>query len=210
MNCTNFMIISHYLFMRTTWQISIISLLLLVNLTKADHLIDLEIISSNNHSFIIHLSDIKYDTKCLLLNQQGKILYKENIASTDVFQRSIDLAELPDGTYKVQIEDEYKIVTTALTKSNGKVIPSNENKNIAFKPQIMLKDAQLNVSLLALNNEKLAISIIDEEQNIISEKKLSGSINLGQSFDLSQLNSGYYTIQLSANGKIYNKLISLK
>ena len=74
----------------------------------------------------------------------------------------------------------------------------------------MLKDTQLNVSLLALNDEKLAISIIDEEQNIISEKKLSGNINLGQSFDLSQLNSGYYTIQLSANGKIYNKLISLK
>ena len=191
-------------------QLSILYLLLSVNLIKADLLIDLEIISSNNHSFIIHLSDIKYDTKCLLLNQQGKILYKENIASTDVFQRSIDLAELPDGTYEVRIEDEYKIVTTALTKSEGKVIPSNENKNIAFKPQIILRDTQLNVSLLALNDEKLAISIIDEEQNIISEKKLSGSINLGQSFDLSQLNSGYYTIQLSANGKIYNKLISLK
>jgi hypothetical protein len=191
-------------------QLSILFLLLLVNLTKADHFIDLEIISSNNHSFIIQLSDIKYDTKCLLLNQQGKILYKENIAGTGVFQRSIDLAELPDGAYEVQVEDEYKIVTTTLTKSNGKVIPSNENKNIAFKPQVTLKDTQLNVSLLALNDEKLAISIIDEEQNIISEKKLSGSINLGQSFDLSQLNSGYYTIQLSANGKIYNKLISLK
>ena len=191
-------------------QLSILYLLLLVNLTKADNFIDLEIISSNNHSFIIQLSDIKYDTKCLLLNQRGEILYKENIASSDVFQRSIDLAELSDGTYEVRIEDEYKIVTTALTKSEGKVIPSNENKNIAFKPQIMLKDTQLNISLLALNDEKLAISIIDEEQNIISEKKLSGSINLGQSFDLSQLNSGYYTIQLSANGKIYNKLISLK
>ena len=191
-------------------QLSILYLLLLVNLTKADNFIDLEIISSNNHSFIIHLSDIKYDTKCLLLNQQGKILYKENIASTDVFQRSIDLAELSDGTYEVRIEDEYKIVTTALTKIKGKVIPLNENKNISFKPQIMLKDTQLNVSLLALNDEKLVISIIDEEQNIISEKKLSGSINLGQSFDLSQLNSGYYTVQLSANDKIYNKLISLR
>ena len=191
-------------------QLSILYLLLLVNLTKADNFIDLEIISSNNHSFIIQLSDIKYDTKCLLLNQRGEILYKENIASSDVFQRSIDLAELSDGTYEVRIEDEYKILTTALTKIKGKVIPLNENKNISFKPQIMLKDTQLNVSLLALNDEKLAISIIDEEQNIISEKKLSGSINLGQSFDLSQLNSGYYTVQLSANGKIYNKLISLR
>ena len=191
-------------------QLSILYLLLSVNLIKADLLIDLEIISSNNHSFIIHLSDIKYDTKCLLLNQQGKIIYKENIASTDVFQRSIDLAKLPDGTYNIRIEDDYKIVTTALTKRKGKVISLNENKNIAFKPQVTLKDTQLNVSLLALNDEKLAISIIDEEQNVISEKKLSGSINLGQSFDLSQLNSGYYTVQLSANGKIYNKIISLK
>ena len=74
----------------------------------------------------------------------------------------------------------------------------------------MLKDTQLNVSLLAVNDEELAISILDEEQNIISEKKLSGGINLGQSYDLSKLNSGYYTVQLSANGKIYNKLISLK
>lgn len=191
-------------------QISIIYLLLLVNLTKADHLIDLEIISSNNYSFVIQLTDVKYDTKCLLLNQRGEILYKENIASTDIFQRSLNLTELPDGNYNLRIEDNYKIVTTILTKSKGRVVTSNEDKNTTFKPQIMLKNKQLNVSLLALNNEKLEISIIDEEKNIISEKKLSGSVNLGQSFDLSQLSSGDYTIQLYTNGKIYNKPISLK
>ena len=191
-------------------QISIIYLLLLVNLTKADHLVDLEIISSNNYSFVIQLSDVKYDTKCLLLNQRGEILYKENIASTNIFQRSLNLMELPDGNYKLQIEDNYKIVTTILTKSKGRVVTTNEDKNTTFKPQIMLKNKQLNVSLLALNNEKLEISIIDEEHNIISEKKLSGSVNLGQSFDLSQLSSGDYTIQLYTNGKIYNKPISLK
>ena len=191
-------------------QISIIYFLLLVNLTKADHLVDLEIISSNNYSFVIQLSDVKYDTKCLLLNQRGEILYKENIASTDIFQRSLNLTELPDGNYKLRIEDNYKIVTTILTKSKGRVVTTNEDKNTTFKPQIMLKNKQLNVSLLALNNEKLEISIIDEEKNIISEKKLSGSVNLGQSFDLSQLSSGDYTIQLYTNGKIYNKPISLK
>tara|TARA_A100000164_G_C21868133_1_gene753654 strand:+ start:465 stop:1058 length:594 start_codon:yes stop_codon:yes gene_type:complete len=191
-------------------QISIIYLLLLVNLTKADHLIDLEIISSNNYSFVIQLTDVKYDTKCLLLNQRGEILYKENIASTDIFQRSLNLTELPDGNYKLRIEDNYKIVTTILTKSKGRVVTSNEDKNTTFKPQIMLKNKQLIVSLLALNNEKLEISIIDEEHNIISEKKLSGSVNLGQSFDLSQLSSGDYTVQLYTNGKIYNKPISLK
>lgn len=191
-------------------QISIIYLLLLVNLTKADHLIDLEIISSNNYSFVIQLSDVKYDTKCLLMNQRGEILYKENIVSTDIFQRSLNLMELPDGNYKLRIEDNYKIVTTILTKSKGRVVTSNEDKNTTFKPQIMLKNKQLNVSLLALNNEKLEIAIIDKEQNIISEKKLSGSVNLGQSFDLSQLSSGDYTIQLYTNGKIYNKPISLK
>mgnify|MGYP001173283106 FL=1 len=191
-------------------QISIIYFLLLVNLTKADHLVDLEIISSNNYSFVIQLSDVKYDTKCLLLNQRGEILYKENIASTNIFQRSLNLMELPDGNYKLQIEDNYKIVTTILTKSKGRVVTTNEDKNTTFKPQIMLKNKQLNVSLLALNNEKLEISIIDEEKNIISEKKLSGSVNLGQSFDLSQLSSGDYTIQLYTNGKIYNKPISLK
>tara|TARA_Y100001980_G_C14336118_1_gene151841 strand:- start:250 stop:435 length:186 start_codon:yes stop_codon:yes gene_type:complete len=61
-----------------------------------------------------------------------------------------------------------------------------------------------------VNDEELAISILDEEQNIILEKKLPGSINLGKSYDLFKLNSGYYTVQLSTNGTIYNKLISLK
>ena len=116
---------------------------------------------------------------------------------------------MPDGTYKLQIEDDYKTQTTSLTKSNGKVAAANQIKTTVFKPQITLKDTQLNVSLLALNNEKLTISIIDEDQNIISEKKLSGSINLGQSYDLSQLNSGQYTIQLYTNGKVYQRLITL-
>jgi|TARA_B100000780_G_C20974233_1_gene389058 hypothetical protein len=176
---------------------------------NADHLIDLRILSSNNSSFIIQLSDIKYDTKCLLKNQQGVILYKEDIARAQIFQRSLNLIELPDGTYELQIEDDYKTETTSLTKSNGKVMATNQIKITTFKPQIVLKDTQLNVSLLALNNEKLTVSILDENQNIILEKKLSGSVNLGQSYDLSQLNAGDYTIQLYTNGKVYDKLITL-
>jgi hypothetical protein len=190
-------------------NISIISLLLLINFVNADHLIDLRILSSNNSSFIIQLSDIKYDTKCLLKNQQGVILYKEDIARAQIFQRSLNLIELPDGTYELQIEDDYKTETTSLTKSNGKVMAANQIKITTFKPQIVLKDTQLNVSLLALNNEKLTVSILDENQNIILEKKLSGSVNLGQSYDLSQLNAGDYTIQLYTNGKVYDKLITL-
>lgn len=190
-------------------NISIISLLLLINFVNADHLIDLRILSSNNSSFIIQLSDIKYDTKCLLKNQQGVILYKEDIARAQIFQRSLNLIELPDGTYELQIEDDYKTETTSLTKSNGKVMATNQIKITTFKPQIVLKDTQLNVSLLALNNEKLTVSILDENQNIILEKKLSGSVNLGQSYDLSQLNAGDYIIQLYTNGKVYDKLITL-
>ena len=190
-------------------NISIISLLLLINFVNADHLIDLRILSSNNSSFIIQLSDIKYNTKCLLKNQQGVILYKEDIARAQIFQRSLNLIELPDGTYELQIEDDYKTETTSLTKSNGKVMATNQIKITTFKPQIVLKDTQLNVSLLALNNEKLTVSILDENQNIILEKKLSGSVNLGQSYDLSQLNAGDYTIQLYTNGKVYDKLITL-
>ena len=190
-------------------QISILCLLLSLNFVKADHRIDLRIISSNSYVFIIQLSDIKYDTQCLLLNQQGVVIYKEDIASADSYRRSLNLMELPDGTYELKIEDDYKIETITLIKNNGKVAAANQVKTIAFKPQIVLKDTQLNVSLLALNNEKFTISIIDENQNIISEKKLSGSMNLGQSYDLSQLNSGNYTIQLYTNGKVYDKLITL-
>ena len=190
-------------------QISILCLLLSLNFVKADHRIDLRIISSNSYVFIIQLSDIKYDTQCLLLNQQGVVIYKEDIASADSYRRSLNLMELPDGTYELKIEDDYKIETITLIKNNGKVAAANQVKTIAFKPQIVLKDTQLNVSLLALNNEKLTISIIDENQNIISEKKLSGSMNLGQSYDLSQLNAGNYTIQLYTNGKVYDKLITL-
>lgn len=190
-------------------QLSIICLLLSITFVQADHLIDLRIISSNNSSFIIQLSGIKHDAKCLLLNQQGVVLYQEDIASAEIFQRSLNLIELPDGPYELQIEDDYKTETTSLTKINGKVTSANQIKTTSFKPQIVLKDTQLKVSLLALNNEKLTVSILDENQNIISEKKLSGSVNLGQAYDLSYLNPGHYTVELYTNGKVYNRLITL-
>ncbi|OUT94563.1 MAG: hypothetical protein CBB92_13455 [Flammeovirgaceae bacterium TMED32] len=190
-------------------QLSIICLLLSITFVQADHLIDLRIISSNNSSFIIQLSGIKHDAKCLLLNQQGVVLYQEDIASAEIFQRSLNLIELPDGPYELQIEDDYKTETTSLTKINGKVTSANQIKTTSFKPQIVLKDTQLKVSLLALNNEKLTVSILDENQNIISEKKLSGSVNLGQAYDLSHLNPGHYTVELYTNGKVYNRLITL-
>jgi len=190
-------------------RLSIICLLLSINFAQADHLIDLRIISSNNYSFIIQLSDIKYNAKCLLLNQQGVVLYQEDIASAEIFQRSLNLMELPDGTYELQIEDDYKTESTSLTKINGKVSAANQMKTTSFKPQIMLKDTQLNISLLALNNEKLTVSILDEDRNIISENNLSGSVNQVQAYDLSHLNPGHYTVQLYTNGKVYDRLITL-
>ena len=190
-------------------RLSIICLLLSINFAQADHLIDLRIISSNNYSFIIQLSDIKYNAKCLLLNQQGVVLYQEDIASAEIFQRSLNLMELPDGTYELQIEDDYKTESTSLTKINGKVSAANQMKTTSFKPQIILKDTHLNISLLALNNEKLTVSILDEDRNIISENNLSGSVNLGQAYDLSHLNPGHYTVQLYTNGKVYDRLITL-
>ena len=190
-------------------RLSIICLLLSINFVRADYLIDLRIISSNNSSFIIQLSDIKYDTKCLLLDQRGVVLYQEDIASAELFQRSLNLRELPDGAYEFQIEDDYKIETTSLTKINGKVSAANQMKTTSFKPQIMLKDTQLNISLLALNNEKLTVSILDEDRNIISENKLSGSVNLVQAYDLSLLKPGHYTVQLYTNGKAYDRLFTL-
>ena len=190
-------------------RLSIICLLLSINFVRADYLIDLRIISSNNSSFIIQLSDIKYDAKCLLLDQRGVVLYQEDIASAKLFQRSLNLRELPDGAYEFQIEDDYKIETTSLTKINGKVSAANQMKTTSFKPQIMLKDTQLNISLLALNNEKLTVSILDEDRNIISENKLSGSVNLVQAYDLSLLKPGHYTVQLYTNGKAYDRLFTL-
>ena len=190
-------------------RLSIICLLLSINFARADHLIDLRIISSNNSSFIIQLSDIKYDAKCLLLDQRGVVLYQEDIASAELFQRSLNLRELPDGAYEFQIEDDYKIETTSLTKINGKVSAANQMKTTSFKPQIMLKDTQLNISLLALNNEKLTVSILDEDRNIISENNLSGSVNLVQAYDLSLLKPGHYTVQLYTNGKAYDRLFTL-
>ena len=190
-------------------RLSIICLLLSINFVRADYLIDLRIISSNNSSFIIQLSDIKYDAKCLLLDQRGVVLYQEDIASAKLFQRSLNLRELPDGAYEFQIEDDYKIETTSLTKINGKVSAANQMKTTSFKPQIMLKDTQLNISLLALNNEKLTVSILDEDRNIISENKLSGSVNLVQAYDLSLLKPGHYTVQLYTIGKAYDRLFTL-
>ena len=190
-------------------RLSIICLLLSINFVRADHLIDLSIISSNNYSFIIKLSDIKYPAKCLLLDQNGVVLYQEDIASAEIFQRSLNLRELPDGAYELQIEDEYKTESTSLTKINGKVSAANQIKTTSFKPQIMLKDTQLKISLLALNNEKLTVSILDDDRNIISENKLSGSVNLVQAYDLSLLKPGHYTVQLYTNGKAYDRLFTL-
>ena len=143
-----------------------------------------------------------------MLDQQGVVLYQENIASTEIFQRALNLRELPDGASELQIEDDYKTENTSLTKINGKVSAANQMKTTSFKPQIMLKDTQLNISLLALNNEKLTVSILDEDRNIISENKLSGSVNLVQAYDLSRLKPGHYTVQLYTNGKAYDRLIT--
>ena len=190
-------------------SILLLTMMLPLGTVKADLLIPFKIKPLKKNSFVVQVTSIDYKSTCYLKDGNNHILYQENIETGQPYERSFNLIELPDGKYEMVIDDVFKTRITHINKIQGVVIANDEIIETTYKPQVIMKEERLTVSLLALKKESLNIELYDANDVLIFKDTLSGSQNLGKKFDLSQLTAGVYKISLITPKNAYLEYITL-
>ena len=166
----------------------------------------LQFISDN--SFILSINDLSSDLKISIKDKYGYKLYKKSVKAEDgKFLQKFSINALPNGIYKLEIEDELKIVTLALNIENNKITSQEIVNQNTFKPVVYRKGENVYLSKFSPEKEPLKVVIYNSEYDVVYKETLMGKVDLGRVYSFPE--SGNYTIAVRSNNKTYEHTVSI-
>ena len=166
----------------------------------------LQFISDN--SFILSINDLSSDLKISIKDKYGYKLYKKSVKAEDgKFLQKFSINAMPNGIYKLEIEDELKIVTLALNIENNKITSQEIVNQNTFKPVVYRKGENVYLSKFSPEKEPLKVVIYNSEYDVVYKETLMGKVDLGRVYSFPE--SGNYTIAVRSNNKTYEHTVSI-
>ena len=142
-------------------------------------------------------------------NNVGNVLFTVSANKKKAFVKSFNLKDIPTGNYTLVVEDDSKFSTYRIDLYKDSLFLDKENTGVIFKPSVILEERLLDISMLTLNQGETAISIFNDQDEMV-HTNLSEEDQINKRFDLSQLQSGQYTVSFNVGDEIFNRSIVLK
>ncbi|NJO91053.1 MAG: DUF3244 domain-containing protein, partial [Chloroflexia bacterium] len=157
--------------MKTTIKlISSIAILLSATLVSATQP-NIQILADN--SFVLSINEIKSEIKISIKDKYGYKLYKKNVTAEDgKFLQKFSFSNLPDGTYKLEIEDDLKVVLLAINVEDNKIVSKNVTDEKVFKPVVYKKGENVYISKFSPEKEPLKVVIYDNNYDVVYKETL--------------------------------------
>jgi len=143
-------------------------------------------------SFIVDLNDwANNEATVYITNADGNILVSDKIENQA--GRIYNLKNLSDGRYTVSVNNDLKVINTALRIVNDIVIV--EDTEVIYKPVITTTDEYIDVNVLT-QGETVLVDITDENGEVFArEYKNTTSVN--QRYSINDLPAGQYYVSVS-------------
>ena len=154
------------------------------------------------------LTNVKQGDLLSIKDENGIVLYKEQIQKTGVYVKGFDLTLLPDGEYVFELDKDLEIKTIPFTVKTSKVLVNRALEATTFKPYVKQKDNLLFISKLSPNMEAVKISIYadnNSEFELLHSEKVSGTKAVERVY---KLEKGNYKITINSNNKEFTTFIN--
>jgi hypothetical protein len=140
------------------------------------------------------------DISVYVTNEDGNIIYQEDIRASTTYAKVYDLSKLDDGIYTFTSSGEL-ITTTKEIKVEGSST-TELSREAEYQPYIYVKDNHLRVNYFNKNQEDIEFSIVSSKA-IFHESKEGNDIAYGKLLDISNMPSGEYFARLKVGNKQY-------
>ncbi|MFC7347241.1 hypothetical protein ACFQO9_10975 [Chryseobacterium zhengzhouense] len=138
-------------------------------------------------------------------------LFSETFDNSSSVNKSYNFKDLDSGIYYLVLESQQKIEKYKITvASDKKVMIEKTPVSEVIKPEFLVDGNKVKLLLSGLKGDA-KITVSDFDNTIYySETKSSDNGELSINFDLSKKTADHYVISVEENGKIFNKVISLR
>ena len=174
---------------------------------KADFSLDLKKEEGKTVSFT--LREIKkidlsiYDTS-------DNLIYQEKVTSNDDINRTYDLTAFPEGVYFLEAESDLKISRYKI-EVVGKVAKlSVDAISEVYKPVLVNKNGTVAFNMLNTSKAPVAVKIYSSNDTELYNETISGELNVGKIFDISNVEGDKCTFVITFNGKTFVETVDVK
>lgn len=149
----------------------------------------------------VEVLDIKGSFTYSIKNMNGETLYADNSDSEEL-KMVFDLSHLADGTYELNVRDEFKTRALPVLIMDGKLSIIEKEMTKTFSPSIDQSDDLVTVKLISNKENDLSINVSSESGTPLVEDKIDGKLGLiGKRY---QLVPGKYVVTVNSND--YSKI----
>ncbi len=178
------------------------------NATNFDKIIDLGgtsvKMSAETHSVMVNLGNVtKEEVTLKIEDNDGNILLSEVVRNTANFSRKYNLSKLEDGKYQFVVTKKTIKTVQPFEIVGNVVIMSEAEQKDKFLPTVDMKNDRINVNVLLGNYSNISVNIYDNSGRKVFNDENYVVFNLHKKFDVSNLVSGSYVVEIVAGSDVY-------
>lgn len=162
----------------------------------------------DNAKTALTLSNVKIGDILSIKDENGEVLYTEQIKVSGTYKKGFDLTALPNGNYFFEVDKAVEVKIIPFTVANKNVAFNKSEERISHKPFVRQKDDMVFVSKLALDNEPLHVYIYANNNTgdeLLLSEKLEGTKSLEKVY---RLGKGNYKLVLTSNEREFTTFIN--
>lgn len=169
---------------------------------------EIELTTVENKAVVLKMSHLKEGTRISLRNEKGKVLFEEE-STSDAYGKVFNLQQMEEGQLILEIEsaESLEILPISVTKSSATM---ERSASVLIAKPLVRHDEEVLKVYLAKQCLEMQMTILDQYDDVVFRSQLAKSNASLKRFDISDLSSGQYRIQFSADGRSFYHTITLE
>ena len=193
--------------MKNSVKISLLVLFLNTGfMMEAAEDLDIKVLDSQNLK--VELESGSQGNVLLLKDKFGKVLFRDSITTNLTYHKTFNLELVPNGIYYLNLDNETRIQTTAIAKTNYGLEIEKES-SFLLKPIYKIEDKLVRVLFTNSQQKKTFLKVYDSYGIMVANLNSKEAV-LMKTFDFSNVPYGKYRIEIGINGQNFTKEINLE
>lgn len=162
-------------------------------------------------SFALYLDQLgQQKVKISLLDAKGNILYVKTIRHSTSFKRKINLRQLPEGNYSLEIRDAIGTESYPIAVLSNSLTIEEDKMVTTFNPILRKSDKTVSLSLFSPSKQPHTVKIYNDKSELVHDEEIAQVTNYNKQFDFSEALPGSYNIVINSRGHEYSYIIPVK
>lgn len=165
---------------------------------------------ANTKALTVNVNNLVNDVlEVSLQDAVGVVLYSETVKNTNSFTKRLSLVNLDAGHYILIIRKNLVKTVQPFELTETSVIISENERKEKFLPNIFQKGNKLDINVLLGKYSNVHVLIYDNEGRLMFEETNYVVLDLHKRFDLSNLSTGTYLVEVIAGDEVQYSTVSL-